>query len=682
MPLSSYAPLETEAPVFDVVVSIPSGVTLERIEGLAKQAGELSPIQIDGLLKALGKGPRVKIGDHISQEKADRAKEQFSRLGLTVKVIPQLSLKIKTENDFDGLFLCRACNSRVALPQNRQCPSCGVFVDKVTDEWLLRREILAQERAKLDSQINREDQEMAKRTRKSLEDALRSKIREELEEEYGIHKNSSLFSGKAGLFRAGGLLALLSLSFIGGQMIPPDLLPWNRFLGTAQAASNSTGLDTEKTLHNVGAKMPPGVDADSGLGAGGIGNPDTDDPMIQALAGGKKMGGPGLTMEQAIAASRTLAATVGNTTYDRATGAGSGVDSEGREGHSVNAVTSVEDEPVSVSPVVKQLLAADFASDLGTLGQWQRARALIKLVKPQAVEPVAIAALQTADLEAQAWSLQSLSESRARQAMDMLIADAMLISDPASRSLALGKVGVIVRNHVQFSPDAARVFLKLAAESLKEISDQNVKKLLMNEWMIFMGRILANESIMYAKAGNLSKAKAAEAQIDIFFKEASDDATRARLHVLKYSIQKGMGNQKNAEQSLLAAMAMTGHVTDVVKRATLMRTLAQLAGSASLVPMQEALASLRSVMDAKTTLHTEQAFGQISLMYADFGLKSQADEYRRLAVSVKSVTPLESGALQADLMVRGDMALAKLLQAGGRYADSEGVLQRISTYFL
>jgi uncharacterized protein YdaU (DUF1376 family) len=332
--------------------------------------------------------------------------------------------------------------------------------------------------------------------------------------------------------------------------------------------------------------------------------------------------------------------------------------------------------------VVKQLLAADFASDLGTLGQWQRARALIKLVKPQAVEPVAISALQTADLEAQAWSLQSLSESRARQAMDMLIADAMLISDPASRSLALGKVGVIVRNHVQFSPDAARVFLKLAAESLKEISDQNVKKLLMNEWMIFMGRILANESIMYAKAGNLSKAKAAEAQIDIFFKEASDDATRARLHVLKYSIQKGMGNQKNAEQSLLAAMAMTGHVTDVVKRATLMRTLAQLAGSASLVPMQEALASLRSVMDAKTTLHTEQAFGQISLMYADFGLKSQADEYRRLAVSVKSVTPLESGALQADLMVRGDMALAKLLQAGGRYADSEGVLQRISTYFL
>ena len=682
MPLSSYAPLETEAPVFDVVVSIPSGTTLERIEGLAKQSGELSPIQIDGLLKALEKGPRVKIGDHISQEKADRAKEQFSRLGLTVKVIPQLSLKIKTENDFDGLFLCRACNSRVALPQNRQCPSCGVFVDKVTDEWLLRREILAQERAKLDSQINREDQEMAKRTRKSLEDALRAKIREELEEEYGIHKNSSLFSGKAGLFRAGGLLALLSLSFIGGQMIPPDLLPWNRSLGTAQAASNSKGLDTEKTLRNVGAKMPPGVDADSGLGASGIGDPDIDDPMIQALAGGKKMGGPGLTMEQAIAGSRTLAATVGNTTYDRATGAGSGVDSEGREGHSVNTVTSVEDEPISVSPVVKQLLAADFASDLGTLGQWQRARALIKLVKPQAVEPVAISALQTADLEAQAWSLQSLSESRARQVMDMLIADSMLISDPASRSLALGKVGVIVRNHVQFSPDAARVFLKLAAESLKEISDQNVKKLLMNEWMIFMGRILANESIMYARAGHLSKAKAAEAQIDIFFKEASDDATRARLHVLNYSIQKGMGNQKIAEQSLLAAMAMTGHVTDVVKRATLMRTLAQLAGSASLVPMQEAVASLRSVMDAKTTLHTEQAFGQISLMYADFGLKSQADEYRRLAVSVKSVTPLESGALQADLMVRGDMALAKFLQADGRYADSEGVLQRISAYFL
>jgi tetratricopeptide (TPR) repeat protein len=673
MSISAHAPLETEVPVFDVVVTMATGVTTADVERLALQYGELSKGQMEGLLRAFQNGPRVKVGDHVPKERADKAKEQFGKLGLIVTVVPMLSLQTKIEGDFDGRFLCRACDNRVDLPTNRQCPSCGMFVDKITDEWLLKKKIMEQERAKLDSQINRDDKSMKKANQKSLEDAIRAKIREELEEEYGIKKDGGLFSGKPGLMRVAGVVGLVAAAFVGGGILPAGAMPWNKSAQTSSAFKGPATADVDKMLSNVGA-------ADA---SGATGDPDIDDPSIQALAGGKKMGGPGLTMEQAIAASRSLAASVGNTTFDQATGGGNSavVGGASKAGAaSAPDATAVDSAPITIAPLIKHVLAGDFARELAELSQWRRARAVVKSVKPLAVDPAAVMSLQGADLEAQAWAIHPLSDTKARQAMDLLIADSKQIADAAGRARALGAVAVIVSQHVQLPPDAARAFLTLSAESLKTVGDAKVRGAAMGDWMVSMGQVLLQEATTHVKAGRLPKAQVTADQLAALIKDAADASAQARLHALNYQMRLAMGHPDTAGQSLSAAMTAAGNVPGIVERAALLRTLSHLLGSVNLEPLQGAVGALRAQLESKSALNKEHAYAHLSLMYADYGVRDRADENGRLALTTKGMTAIESSALQADLITRGDMATAKLLHLAGRYSESEVVLQRLSGY--
>jgi hypothetical protein len=668
MSTSAHVMLETEAPVFDVIVTINPGVKPADIQRLALQYGELSKGQIEGLMKAFQNGPRVKVGDHVPKDRADKAKEQFGKLGLTVTVVPQLSLQVKPEGDFDGRFLCRACNTRVDLPANRQCPSCEMFVDKITDEWLLKRKITEQERAKLDSRFSREDQQMKKANQKSLEDAIRAKIREELEEEYGVKEEKGLFQGQRGLLRAGGLLGLVAVAFVGGGMIPPGSLPWTK---GSQAVTKSSVSATPNATAMLDSVAPVGGAGEPQSGAGG--DADLDDPMIQALAGGKKMGGPGISMEQAIAASRGLAASVGNTTFDKATG-GNGALAPGG--------TAVDESPVTVTPLTKHLLAAEFARNMASIGQWRRASAIVKALKSLAVEPAAVVAVQSADLEAQAWAMADLSAGGARQAMDVLIRDAQSITDAADRARALGQVATIISGHAQLSPDAARAFLKLADESLKSVGDAKLRASAGGDWMVAAGHVLANEAIAHAKAGRLAKVQAAAEQLQGLTQETSDPTVQSRLHAFGYQIHVAMGLQEKADQKLGAALTAASQVADIVEHTALLRKVAQIAGGVTLAPLQAHIDALKIQIELKPALSKELAYAHLSLTYADYGVRDKADENRRLALATKGMTAVESGAVQANLLARSEMATAKFLHLGGRYAESELILQRLSGYLM
>ena len=175
----------TEA-LFDVIVKVPAGTRLEDIERMALGPAGIRADRVESLIKALRSVPQAKIGAGVPRARADAAKEQFSKAGLTVEITPVLSIQVKTEGAFDGLFGCPSCKQRVALPENRQCPNCGVFVDKVTDEAQLRRRIMEQERAKLEFQASRGAQQAEKMTREQLEAQLRAEVRAELEAKMGI----------------------------------------------------------------------------------------------------------------------------------------------------------------------------------------------------------------------------------------------------------------------------------------------------------------------------------------------------------------------------------------------------------------------------------------------------------------------------------------------------------------
>lgn len=655
MSTSSFAPLETEVPVFDVVVSLATGSTADSVERLARQFGDLSSAQIDGFVRALRNNPRVKIGDHIPQARVDVAREQFTKLGLTVNVVPVLSLRTKSDLDADSRFLCRACNNRVELPSTRQCPKCGVFVDKITDEFLLRKKIMEQERAKLDYANRKNEAENSKFNTRSMEEAIRRQIREELEAEIGIPKKAGLFTGGAGIARLAGLVLLVVAAFFGGRFLPADKLS-NMLGGRAGVvASDGARADVDKMLNAVA----PAGSSDTHA-AGQSGDPDLDDPMIQSLTGGKKMGGKGLTIEQAIAASKTLAGAVGNTTASGATGA--------------NAAEA------SVSPVTKQILTADFAKQLAELGQWRRAREVIKVTKPLAVDAPAKAALRHADLESRAWATRGQSAGSARQTMDDLMADLGTITDAVERSVLAARLGVILSQNDALPPEAARAFLTFAADAVKTVGDGALRARAMAEWQVAMGLVIQSEVAAHAKAGRTAKAQSVFEQLDPLTKGANDLGALALLNASAHKASIHLGQASRAIDSLELAIALAGKIAGPVERATVLRQVAQSIGSATPRSLQAAVASLRNQVSAAPSQANATALVQLALLYADFGLLEKSEEIATEARSIKGLAAVAALQVQSDLLVRGGMAEAKMLHRDAQYAAAEAAMERVGGY--
>jgi len=733
---ASESPAESATPLFDVVITVPSGARMEDIERLARDASGLAPERIDRLIKVLRGSPSAKVGAGVTRDKADLAKVQFSAAGLLVEVTPILSIQAAMAGHYDGTYVCPACEKRIVLPDNRQCPSCNIFVDKVTPEFLLRRKMLEQERGKIEYQQAKSAKDSEKRTRDSMEAAMRAKVREEIEAEYGIKRKKS---GLSGVVKAAGVLALLVVAFVGGKGLSADGLPWGKSVsGKGNGQPKVMSADSlEKTAQAAGA------DADSATGgtagspgaAGGTGDPDIDDSLIQAAAS-KQTGGKALTLEQALAASKTLAKSVGNTTADRAMAGGaaggkagstasqaannaidgaidnpatsidsvgvatsgsakSGVASAGGDtlasGSSFSGVTAAGNSAgasassVAVPKQTKQVLTAEFATVLAEIGQSARAKEILKaaLAANNAVaEPEGAAALRTADIKARAWAIQRREIGPARAVSDELKAKILALSNASERAQLLGSVAAILSQNGQIAPEIPRNFLSLAADALKSVTGPGQPNAALGDLAVSMAEVFANEASARVKAGMWSKAQASAAQVEGLIKQAPDAWSQLRLYAIDHQIKQQMGLNDKAKQSLDAALAEVGKNVNLYERAAWLRSIAQLSDNAADEQLQALATSLQAQLEAKSGADKARALTQLALLYAAGGLPSKADQSRRLAQSTAALSPAESIAINTDLIVRSDLAMAKLLQGLGRYAEAELLLQRVGGYLL
>lgn len=208
---------EKDESQFDVLVRLPSGGKLEDIERKALQAG-IRPDRVEALIAALRSKPDVKIGASVNRERANTAKEQFTKAGLLVDLTPVLGLTAMQAGRSDGLADCPSCKVRVALPENRQCPNCGVFVAKVSEETLLRRKLREKEKAALDFRMERDQKQAERRLREQIEGELRDEIRKELAKEMGLDNGSGGGLSKRVLI-AGSVLAVVAVlaAFVVGR---------------------------------------------------------------------------------------------------------------------------------------------------------------------------------------------------------------------------------------------------------------------------------------------------------------------------------------------------------------------------------------------------------------------------------------------------------------------------------
>lgn len=675
----------TEEPqaLFDVTVTIPSNTKLEDIERRLDVAG-VAPDRAATLIKALRSVPTVKIGAGVTRERAERAKAQFSQAGLRVEVESVLSINPVLAGASDR-YHCPSCEKRVVLPENRQCPSCGVFVDKVTDDVLLKRKLMQKERSMLESQADRNLRDAERRTRESLEAALREQVRKELEKEFGLNKRRS---AKAAVLRLAGMTGLLAVAFVGGNALSSSSVSGllSRFSGggAAQSAKGGAPADVDKMLDTIG---PKGGGASAA--AGGTGDADLDDPLIQA-AGGKRVGAKGLSVEQAVAASQKLAKSIGNTTGQNGGGPGAGAAAgETPAGPGATAAATAPaaaDAPAAAVPrQAKLLLVADFAKQLAELGQSSRAREVLKALKSSpdlAAEATAASAARVAEIEVQAWALHKLSDGAARQAAEALKAAAGNLQDPVERSQALGQAGAILARHPQLPPEAARAFLALAAQALKAIPDASARVAAQGDWAVALGETLLAETTVHARNGAWNKARAGATQMDALVQQAPDVSSQARLYAVDHQLRSRLGDNDKATQSLQQALAAAERVGKPVERASLLRSIALLSQAASTSQLQAVVTGVQAQLQAAPAAERARGMMMLSLLHADGGMAVKAEQFRVLAQSTPGSSAADTAAVNANLIVQGDLAMARVLHQGGQFAEAETLLQRVGGYLL
>jgi len=699
--------IDSAVPLFDVVISMPPGAKLETIQKLAETEAGLPPERVERLMKVLRSTPNAKVGAGVSLERAEEEKARFIKAGLHVEVTPLLTVQTLTAGSFDGLEGCPACGKRAVMPKTRQCPSCGVFIDKLTDEYLLKKKIMQQELGAIEFQKNKSAKDTVKGSRESVEAAIRAQVRAELEKKYGISKDG-FFKGKAGLLIGTTLAIVMGLLYAGekGVTIGGMSLPWGKKDTPAGAMSASSLQQASSGASAAGGTGAAAGGAAAAAGASGAaaveltGDADVDDILIQAAAG-KKSGGKGLTMEEAIAASKTLAKSVGNTTAERAiagapvggpggtagaksggataTG-GAGAAAGAGQADAAGAASSGATD--TVPKQARQLLTAEFASLLAEIGQGARAREVLKAmaggINP-ATDAQAASALQAAQLKLQAWSVQRMDGGRARQAAEDLKATTQAIVNAQERTQLQGQVAVILSRNAQLPPEVPRMFLSMGAESLKAVGAGQTNASL-GDLAVSMAEVFLHETTARARAGGWTKARASAAQVEDLLKQAPDAWAQTRLYALDHQAKLQTGQTDKATKSLESALALAGKNSNLIERAIWLRSIAQLSDASTQEQFEAMATALQNQLNAKSGVEKARGLTELSLLYTAAGLPGKASQLRSLAQATTGLSAADSVAVNIDLVVRSDMVMAKLLHGLGRYAEAEAVLQRVGGY--
>ena len=684
--------IDSAVPLFDVVISMPPGAKLETIQKLAETEAGLPPDRVERLIKVLRSTPNAKVGAAVTLERAEEERARFTKAGLLVEVTPLLTVQTLSAGSFDGLEGCPACGKRAVMPKNRQCPSCGVFIDKLTDEYLLKKKIMQQELGAIEFQKSKSAKDTTKNSRESVEAAIRAQVRAELEKKYGISKEG-FFKGKAGLLTGITVAIVMGLLYAGekGVTIGGMSLPWGKKEAPPGAMSASSLQQASAGASAAGAAGTAGVaGAAGGAAADPTGDPDIDDPLIQA-AGGKRIGAKGLTMEEAVAASKTLAKSVGNTTAERAlagapvggpggaagakAGAQAGATGASGTGEASGGTTD------TVPKQTKQVLTAEFASLLAEIGQGARAREVLKAlaggINP-ATDTQAALAFQAAQLKTQAWSAQRMG-GQAGQAAEELKTKTQAIANAQERTQLQGQVAVILSRNPQLAPEVPRMFLSLGAESLKAVGGAQTNATL-GDLAVSMAEVFLNETTARAKAGGWTKAKASAAQVEDLIKQAPDAWAQSRLYAVDHQAKLQTGQTDKAAKSLESALALAGKNSNLQERAMWLRSIAQLSDASTQEQFESVANNLQTQLNAKSGIEKARGLTELSLLYTAAGLPGKSAQLRSLAQATTGLSAADSVTINTDLLVRSDMATAKMLHGLGRYAEAEVVLQRIGGY--
>ena len=662
-------------PQFDVFIRVPPHEQVDLLAGRLRSVLGMDELKVQSIVNRLRSMPVIQIGAKVSKGAADKAASDFKRVGFNVELQPVLALQIKAQVG-KRPYECPSCEAETVLTAQRQCSQCGVYVDKLTEEFLLHKKISKEERRRAETLAAKDVEARARNAKNRAEALLRDKIRKELEEELGIKKvKISIFSGRAGLVRAGGVLLLIGGAFAGG-MGASSLLYRSGRGSEPQLAHGISQVDDIEKLLMTSPSINKKLDEPSSAKADELGEPAVDMTSDESLINIAEQGrgkGEGLTVAQAVAASQKLAKPLVSRAEQTKV-----QQQENPENRSAVRNATVHAEiPVKLKPMLQAVLARILAE----LGHVQRAHEVIKTAykAPMAVRGVdGTIQLKLADIEVEAFSLLGASESRVKSQLDVIVKNVAELPSPYWRALALARLGSILGSSPRPLVANALPYFQQANETAKQIAPIEQRDAAMGDLIVSMARLQLESATQYASKGLWSHARERVNESEAIHKQFVNGRTQSRLAAVEYQSQYLLGSHEHATEILQNAMINTEKL-GLIEKLQALRVWAVVLHVSDSAAFQKLLILTQAQVEAlQAGPEKMQVIGELALIHADAGKSDIFETLRSRAALITGVPPEAAVEINARLGVMGILALARNASKRGNFAAVEGYVRVVA----
>ena len=199
------------------MVRLRDGGDVDSLDPVALQAAGIPEKYVASLLKLLRAGQMAKVKGSSPKSRAVQVAERFVRAGLTVSVTPALNVQTLVHDD---RVTCPACSEHVHLTEERKCPACGVYVDKITPALLRKRKKIARARERKAERDSRQKINAEDRMRMEAQAAIfRKHIRADLGGAYELVEVDHRRDRRLRMQRIAASLGAATVALVGGGLI-------------------------------------------------------------------------------------------------------------------------------------------------------------------------------------------------------------------------------------------------------------------------------------------------------------------------------------------------------------------------------------------------------------------------------------------------------------------------------
>ncbi len=595
---------------YDVAISLPEWADRDLIAERTRAAFAGKQEAVDQIMEAIASHRVAKVKADVSREKADKVAKKFEALGFRAEISHSLKLKKLSAMVPNLKKECPNCEEIVIPGPDTQCPNCGVYIKKLTPEYLAKKRLYKKERELAEMTLRNQQQYDEHARQREMEQRIREEVRREIERKYKINRSRN-----------------------------------NKRLTVALGLLVTAGLAGAFWSGRVSNKSPAKLQASAELVTQQLGEDQVQKVLRQTSQ---------LQIDMA-----KLSAHAPQT--------------EGAVKIDPRDSLLASPEPATGTPLgysSKQELTNALVLMLAEIGQVERARELTeKAVTASKISTDfdIISHMRNVQLQVESWAIVHGHTDKAQDQIEELTRLVGEIPEPGVRLLCAAEIAANLMLRPDFPEQYTAPLWRMAEAAYQLVKGKSPE--LGHTLLVARGRGLLNSAQSQLERGMRYQATNLVGQLDTMTRQAPD-ASAAMLHGFNQKLARIMGNTDGAQQNMALALKKIGQNPNLLQQAQQLRSLIELdhgenkAGQTALSALATEASRRASVDSAAILLETGQSYGKYG---NDDGLRQIQSILQGWAKSTPTIAPYEErmrGLAELSLAYRakknGDPALMEV----------------------